>query len=67
MFGLTYLDLGIIVVYGLLIIYLGWWTKRKVASSGDYFMGGRRGSKLMMIAVLFVRTSGTFLYENSAL
>ena len=53
MFGLTYLDLGIIVVYGLFIIYLGWWTKRKVASSGDYFMGGRRGSKLMMIANAF--------------
>jgi len=50
MFGLSYLDLGIILAYVLLIIYLGWHTKKKVASSGDYFMGGRRGSKLMMIA-----------------
>jgi Na+/proline symporter len=32
---------------------MGWYTKRKVASSGDYFMGGRKGSKLMMIANAF--------------
>jgi Na+/proline symporter len=50
MFGLSYLDLGIILAYVLFIVYLGWHTKKKVASSGDYFMGGRRGSKLMMIA-----------------
>lgn len=50
MFGLSYLDLGIILAYVLFIIYLGWHTKKKVALSGDYFMGGRRGGKLMMIA-----------------
>lgn len=50
MFGLSYLDLAVIVLYVLLIIYMGWWTKKKVTSSGDYFMGGRRGSKFMMIA-----------------
>ena len=50
MLGLTYLDFFIILVYVLLIVYMGWRTKKKVASSGDYFMGGRKGGKFMMIA-----------------
>lgn len=50
MIGLSYLDLAVILIYVLVIVYLGWWTKKKVTSSGDYFMGGRRGSKFMMIA-----------------
>ena len=53
MFGLTILDLTVIIIYVLFIVYLGWWTKRKVQSSGDYFMAGRKGSKLMMIANAF--------------
>ncbi|MFA8342477.1 MAG: sodium:solute symporter [Rhodothermaceae bacterium] len=50
MFGLTYFDFSIILLYVLIIVYMGWRTKKKVASSGDYFMGGRKGSKFMMIA-----------------
>ncbi len=49
-FGLTLLDFAVIVTYVSVIIYLGWWTKQKVKTGGDYFMGGRRGSKFMMIA-----------------
>lgn len=52
-FGITYLDLSVILVYFAVIIYMGWWTKKKVQTSGDYFMGGRKGSKLMMIANAF--------------
>jgi Na+/proline symporter len=52
-FGLTLLDLAVIFAYIIIIVYLGWWTKRKVLSSGDYFMGGRKGSKIMMIANAF--------------
>ena len=44
------MDFAVIIVYIIVIVYLGWWTKKKVQSSGDYFMGGRRGSKIMMIA-----------------
>ncbi len=51
--GITYLDLAIILIYISLIVYLGWWTKKKVQNLGDYFMGGRKGSKLMMIANAF--------------
>jgi len=52
-YGLTTLDLIVIFSYITLIVYMGWWTKRKVQSSGDYFMGGRKGSKIMMIANAF--------------
>ena len=48
--GLAPLDISVIVVYVMLIVYLGWRTKNKVKNSGDYFMGGRKGSKIMMIA-----------------
>ncbi|GBD89964.1 sodium/glucose cotransporter [bacterium BMS3Abin04] len=51
--GITYLDLAVILVYITIIIYMGWWTKKKVQNSGDYFMGGRKGNKLMMIANAF--------------
>ncbi len=52
-FGLTLLDILVILIYITVIVYMGWWTKKKVQSSGDYFMGGRKGSKLMMIANAF--------------
>ncbi len=48
--GLAPLDIAVIVVYVALIIYMGWRTKNKVKNSGDYFMGGRKASKIMMIA-----------------
>lgn len=49
-FGFSAIDLVVIVLYILLIVYLGLKTKNKVKSSGDYFMGGRKGSRWMMIA-----------------
>jgi len=49
-FGLSIIDLAVIVLYMLLIVYLGFRSKNKVKSSGDYFMGGRKGSRIMMIA-----------------
>ena len=48
-YGLTLLDLVVILGYVSLIIYLGWWTKQQVQSTGDYFMGSRRFGKIMMI------------------
>ena len=50
MFGLSYLDLSVIFIYVLVITYLAWRIKTQVSSTGDYFMGGRKGSKFMMIA-----------------
>jgi Na+/proline symporter len=50
MIGISLIDLTVIVAYVSLIFWLGWRAKKQVATSGDYFMGNRRGSKLMMIA-----------------
>ena len=50
MFGLSYWDIAIVIIYIFTILWLGWQAKKKVKSTGDYFMGNRRGSKLMMIA-----------------
>lgn len=50
MLGLNVLDLAVIFVYFAGLIALGLWTKRAVKSTGDYFMGGRRFGKIMMVA-----------------
>lgn len=47
--NLSILDWTVIVLYVGLVVWLGWRMKKAVSTSGDYFMGGRRGSKLMMI------------------
>lgn len=49
-FGLSILDVGIILCYIAIIVYLGWRAKRKVHSTEDYFMGGRKGNKIVMVA-----------------
>jgi Na+/proline symporter len=49
-FGLNYLDIIVILIYIVIIIYLGWRAKHGVKTAGDYFMAGRRGSKISMIA-----------------
>ena len=50
MFGLSYWDIAVVVFYIITILWLGWQARKKVKSTGDYFMGNRRGNKLMMIA-----------------
>ncbi len=49
MLGLSFPDLCVIAVYIAVVVALGLWAKRKVATAGDYFRGNRRGGKLMMI------------------
>ncbi len=49
MLGLSLPDLCVIAVYITVVVALGLWAKRKVSTAGDYFMGNRRGGKLMMI------------------
>jgi len=50
MFGLSLWDISVVAIYIFAILWLGWQSKKKVKSTGDYFMGNRRGSKIMMIA-----------------
>jgi len=49
MLGLSLFDWVVILLYAGVIIWIGWRVKNKVATSGDYFMGNRRGNKIMMI------------------
>lgn len=50
MAGISIIDLCVILFYAFVVIWLGWRAKKKVSNSGDYFLGGRRGNKLMQIA-----------------
>ncbi|WP_323845725.1 sodium:solute symporter family protein [Microbulbifer magnicolonia] len=49
MFGLTYLDLGVIFTYFAGLSWIGARTYASVKNTGDYFMGGRRFNKFLMI------------------
>ena len=48
--GLAIEDWLVVLAYVVTIVLLGWRAKRKVKTSGDYFMAGRRGNKVKMIA-----------------
>ena len=50
MFGISIWDVSVVAIYIFAILWLGWQAKKKVKSTGDYFMGNRRGNKIMMIA-----------------
>lgn len=52
-FGLSYLDLGVILLYLAGITWIGLRASRSVSSSGDFFMAGRRFGKVSMIAKAF--------------
>ena len=49
MFGLSYLDLGVVFAYFLGLTWVGIKTYSSVKNTGDYFMGGRRFGKILMI------------------
>ncbi len=50
MWGLSVVDLAVLAAYVALILWLGLRARKGVASSGDYFLGNRRGNKPQMIA-----------------
>lgn len=50
MFGLSYIDIIVILIYFVALIAIGLWTKKAIKSTGDYFMGNRKFGKIMMIA-----------------
>ena len=51
--GLAPADWIVIIIYVIVIVYLGIRAKKKVKNSSDYFMAGRRGGKWAMIANAF--------------
>ena len=55
--GLHWIDILVIVMYFLFMTAIGYLAYRKVKTQADYFMGGRRFGKAMMI--MFAFGSGT--------
>jgi len=53
LFGLSYYDWIVIVVYISGITAVGLYASRRVNDTGDYFMGGRRFGRWLMIAQAF--------------
>ncbi len=53
MWILTPLDFAIIGLYLAVVLGIGWLARRRVASADDYYMGGRRFGKAMMIMYAF--------------
>ncbi len=49
LFGLSYLDLAVILIYFVFLSIVGVSTYQSVKTTGDYFMGNRRFGKLLMI------------------
>jgi len=49
MFGMSILDLVTLFVYLLGITGIGLWAAKKVRSTGDYFMGGRKFGRWLMV------------------
>jgi Na+/proline symporter len=52
-FGLSALDLVIVLLYLALMAFIGIWSHRKIHSMADFFMGNRTFGKMMMIAQTF--------------
>jgi len=53
MFGISIPDLFVLLVYLVGITVIGVWTRKKIKSTGDFFMANRRFGKVMMIAQAF--------------
>lgn len=54
MLGLGVWDWFALGIYFLVILLVGLWTSRKITNSEDFFIGGRRFGKVMMI-FFFIR------------
>lgn len=50
MLGISLPDLFVVIVYLVGITALGFWTRKKIKSTSDFFMGNRGFGKLLMIA-----------------
>ena len=53
MFGLSIIDILVIVLYFSGIVFIGFLAMRHIRSQEDYFLGGRRFGKLFQIFAAF--------------
>jgi solute:Na+ symporter, SSS family len=59
MYGMTFLDLLMIVVYFAAIIAIGFYSMRRIKNKEDYFLGGRRFGKLVQTFAAFGQATST--------
>jgi solute:Na+ symporter, SSS family len=53
MFGLTVLDIAVIIVYFAVMIGIGLWSMRRIKNQEDYFLGGRTFGKVIQTFASF--------------
>jgi SSS family solute:Na+ symporter len=53
MFGLSVLDLAVIVLYFAVVIAIGFWSMRRISNQEDYFLAGRRFGKFIQTFAAF--------------
>ncbi|MDA3881453.1 MAG: sodium:solute symporter family protein [Prolixibacteraceae bacterium] len=53
MFGLSIIDIIVIVIYFLVIIGIGIWASRRITNQEDYLLGGRKFGKLIQTFASF--------------
>jgi Na+/proline symporter len=49
MLRLGMLDIALIAAYLVVMVWIGWWSRRQVRNMDDYYMGGRRFGKFLMV------------------
>ena len=59
MFGLSVIDLAVIILYFAVVIAIGIWSMRRISNQEDYFLAGRRFGK-------FIQTFAAFGQGTSA-
>lgn len=60
--GLSWIDWGVIALYGLMTIGIGWYIGRRNESTKDYFIGSGSMSPLLVGVSLFVTLLSTISY-----
>lgn len=53
MFGLSYADIAVILVYFMVLFYIGFWAMKRVKNQEDFFLGGRRFGKIIQVFAAF--------------
>ncbi len=59
MFGLPGIDILVIILYFMVVIFIGFWAMRRIKTQEDYFLGGRRFGKLIQIFAAFGSSTST--------
>ena len=53
MFGLPLIDIIVIILYFVVVIYIGIWSMRRVKNQEDFFLAGRRSGKILQTFAAF--------------